>query len=35
MESLTLKSYIKQVESGKINPADVIKEYMEKIRSLR
>ena len=30
MESLTLKSYIQQVESGKINPADVIKSYLDK-----
>ena len=30
MESLTLKSYIQQVESGKINPADVVKSYLDK-----
>lgn len=30
MENLTLKSYIQQVESGKINPADVVKSYLDK-----
>ena len=30
MESLTLKSYIQQVESGSISPVDVSKLYLEK-----
>lgn len=30
MESLTLKSYLQQVEAGSLNPADVIKSYLNK-----
>ena len=30
MESLTLKSYLEQVEAGNLNPADVIKSYLDR-----
>ena len=30
MASLTLKSYIQQVESGELNPANVVKSYLDK-----
>lgn len=30
MASLTLKSYLEQVEAGTLNPADVVKNYLDK-----